>query len=44
MVLEVLDITLVLFGGGASGKSAKIATMAGRWICFARVEPILARL
>jgi hypothetical protein len=35
MVLEILDVALVFFGGCASRKSAEIAPFAGRWIGFA---------
>ena len=41
MPLEVLHITLVLFGLGESGKSTEIAALARRGVLLSRIQPEL---
>jgi hypothetical protein len=42
MPLKILNVALVLFGGGARLESAKIAPLAGFGIHLPGIEPILA--
>ena len=43
MTLEILDIALVLLGGGQGTERAQVASLAGPGVCLAGIQAILTR-
>jgi hypothetical protein len=43
MPLEVLNVAFVLLRGFPRSKCAEVSAFSRTWICFTRIEPILAR-